>query len=77
MAHIEMFPEYIQELQKELVQHPDIQAKMDATMSFETNIALICTELNILVDGLYDAPDIVNMVIRKLKDRRAIIIGVY
>ena len=72
LRNVVMFPEYIIEFQKELCQHPDVQACMIGSDSFETNLSRICTHLNILVDGVYDVEPLVNMLIKKLREKRTI-----
>jgi hypothetical protein len=74
MAYIEMYPEYILALQQELTKHPDLQQKLNPGDSFASAIAAIAAELNILMDGMYDMKPTCEMLVRKLQERRTLLI---
>lgn len=68
----EMFPEEVLALQQELKNHPDILKKLEG-QSLEESLAIIGADLGILLDGMYDIPDLCRLLIKKLKERDSII----
>lgn len=72
MAYHEMFDERILALQNELRNHPDILAKAQACGSLSEVLGSIAADLNILLDGTYDIPDLCGMLALKLRERGTI-----
>ena len=67
------FPEEILELQMELTKyHHDLIIKMADVYpaTIETQLAKLCLELDILVDGDYEVDKMCKMLVGKLKERR-------
>lgn len=76
--HIEMWPEPVIELNKELATgyHPELETLLQTMpdQTFAERIAVICTHCKIAVDGLYTSDQIIDMIdhaiIPRLRDRR-------
>jgi hypothetical protein len=61
----------IQALREELQYHPELAARADReSTNFETALASIATQLDIAVDGIYDAHDICGMLCEALRNKR-------
>jgi|SRR3972149_1219737 len=73
MYHI-MLPDAILALQQELKQHPELLAKLEG-MDLESSLGAIAADLGILLDGVYDLPDLCNMLVGKLRQKGAIIVA--
>lgn len=67
-----MFDERIIALQNELKKHPDIIEACQDCRSLSEMLGMIAAKLNILLDGIYDVPDLCGMLAMKLKDRGTI-----
>lgn len=74
MPYFEFAPECMIELAKELKLHPEISAKVVQARSFEEAMAVLGTELRILLDGTYNPEDLVIMLLGELRRKRAITI---
>jgi len=65
------FHNVVIELQKELTQHPDLTKDLQKNAhTFEESLARIATYCNILVDGNYNAIDLMDMLLRALQRKR-------
>lgn len=73
MKH-EYFPEEFLALQKELQNHPDILAKLQGRVDQGDAYGIIAAELGILLDGVYEQIDMCKMLLRKLKERGALVV---
>lgn len=71
MAHFHYFHNVVIELQKELHRHPDLAKDIQKkSHTFEESLAMIATYLNIVVDGDYNAIDLMDMLLRQLQKKR-------
>lgn len=71
MAYREYFPESMIELQKELRNWPLISKEaMDANLDTVGTLGVIAARLGILLDGVYDIPDLCAMLLKKLREMR-------
>lgn len=78
--HIELFPEPVIELNKELASglHPELEKKLAEIQGgedmFIERFAIVLTHCGIAVDGLYTSDNIIDMidhaVLPRLKERR-------
>ena len=73
MKH-EYFPEEFLALQRELQNHPDILAKLQGRVDQAEAYGIIAAELGILLDGVYEQIDMCKMLLRKLKERGALVV---
>lgn len=66
-------PRILIEFQRELQEHPKlIQQIQLSAKSFEEGLAMACTYVGVVVDGLYDLEPMLDMLIRKLQECRNI-----
>lgn len=71
MTTLHYFHNVVIELQKELTQHPDLAKSLQKNAhTFEESLAMIATYLNIVVDGEYNAIDLMDMLLRNLQKKR-------
>jgi len=71
MAHLHYFHAVVIALQKELQMHPDLSRSLQKQAhTFEEALAMIATYCDILVDGDYNAVDIMDMLHRALQRKR-------
>lgn len=63
-------PESLTALRNELAFHPDLVSKIYDQPTFETVLAALCTQLDIVVDGLYDVGPLCSMLVSALRNRR-------
>lgn len=76
--HVQMVPEEVQALQKELRNHPELYKSLkDSSKTFEDIIAGVADHLDIVLHGDYAVQDIqklCNILVQKLQDKRKVII---
>ena len=75
---VQMVPEEIQALQRELRNHPDLWETIKVnTNTFEDVIASVCDHFDIVMHGVYDEAAIrklCQMLVQRLQDKRKVII---
>lgn len=71
---LEYFPPEFIALQRELQNHRDILTKLEGRVDQAEAYGIIAAELGILLDGMYEQKDMCNMLVRKLKERGAIVV---
>lgn len=70
LLDIREMPASLIELRKELGYHPDITDKAQHGETFAECLAIICTSLDIVVDGVYDIGPFCEMLLVALRARR-------
>tara|TARA_Y100000588_G_scaffold332754_1_gene371191 strand:+ start:16899 stop:17132 length:234 start_codon:yes stop_codon:yes gene_type:complete len=77
-----MVPPELEELQQELQNHPDLLAQLNPSSckTFADGIAIIAAHCDVAMDGEYSVNDmriLFGVLVRKLQDKRSIIIGIH
>lgn len=75
--HYKPTPESLIALRNELPRHKDIYEKANKGDSFEECLAIIAAELRIVLDGLYDAAELCDLLVSELKRRHLIVLAGY
>lgn len=72
MAYHEYYPEVMIELQKELRDYWPMISKeaMESNQDLPGQLGVIAARLGILLDGVYDIPDLCDMLLKKLRELR-------
>lgn len=75
---IQMVPEEVQALQRELRNHPELwQSIKDSSKTFEDVIAAVADSLDIILHGDYAVQDVTKLcqiLVQRLQDKRKVII---
>lgn len=77
MAHIEMFPAQLRDLQLEIRQHPTLVHDLTQINDLGEWFARVATSANVLVDGMYaikDLPGLCELLTRRLYESRTSLI---
>lgn len=74
MPYHHYFPEAFIALQQELKNHPEILARLEHCSDNAEAYGEIAAALGILLDGWYDPIDLADMLVRKLKNKGALIV---
>lgn len=77
MAHIEMFPPQLRELQIEIRQHPELVEDLKQINDLGEWMARVATSAGVVVDGLYairDLPGLCETLTRRLYESRTTLI---
>lgn len=65
-----MFPESMIALQQELKNWPMISEEMQKGRDLPEQLGILGARLGILLDGVYDIPDLCDMLVKKLRELR-------
>lgn len=75
---IQMVPEEVQALQRELRNHPDLwESIKNQTKTFEDVLACLADHFDIVLHGMYSGPDVTKLcqtLVQKLQDKRKVIL---
>lgn len=77
MVHKVYFPDAFLALQKEVQQHPQLMEQLKNCVDWEDQLGTIAAYLNILLDGVYEQVDLMDMLVMQLKKKGTIYLDLH